>query len=237
MVCAYTYGATWRGGWWTRHYFGKVVKISKYPSKTGEVVMEVLKIVTIFGSAQVILVVLLGWLSKVWLNRIQELDRRKTAEILESLRNNLTKEREEHLEEIKQQYSLLLEQTSQRHQLRMAALDRRLEAHQTAYTLWWELRGAVHHEEKLNKLVIECQDWWVKNCLYLDAEVRQSFRAAYFAASTHKDFLRSSFDSNTVRENWKTITDTGDAIVKAVALPRLGEDEYKPVNPSEIESG
>jgi hypothetical protein len=48
MVCAYTYGATWRGGWWTRHYFGKVVKISKYPSKTGEVVMEVLKIVTIF---------------------------------------------------------------------------------------------------------------------------------------------------------------------------------------------
>ena len=63
--------------------------------------MEVLKIVTIFGGAQVILVVLLGWLSKVWLNRIQELDRRKTAEILESFRNNLTKEREEHLEEIK----------------------------------------------------------------------------------------------------------------------------------------
>src|SRR2546423_12265243 len=113
-----------------------------------------LKIAAIFGGAQVLVVALAGWLSKVWLNRLQELDRRKTAEMIEVLRNSLAQEREEHLEEIKQQYKLILEQGSQRHQLRMAALERRLEAHQQAYTLWWKLLGAVHHEERLSDVVM-----------------------------------------------------------------------------------
>src|SRR5437879_446509 len=88
-----------------------------------------LKIAAIFGGAQILVVALTGWLSKVWLNRLQELDRRKTAEIIEVFRNSLAKEREEHLEEIKQQYRLMLEQASRRHQMRLAAIDRRLAVH------------------------------------------------------------------------------------------------------------
>src|SRR6266498_2581136 len=44
----------------------------------------------------------------------------------------------ERLENIVQQNRLLLEQTKRKHQLSIAALDRRLEAHQQAYTLWWK---------------------------------------------------------------------------------------------------
>ncbi len=153
---------------------------------------EIWKIIAISGGIQVLLQALASWLLKVWLNRVQELDRRKTAEIIEVLRNSLTKEREEHLEERKHQYSLLSEWTSRRHQLRMAALERRLEAHQQAYALWWQLLGAVYHEERLGNVVKDCQDWWVKNCLYLDAEARQAFKIAYNAAWDHQEFLRPS---------------------------------------------
>jgi len=47
----------------------------------------------------------------------------------------------ERFESLAQQNRLLLEHTRQRHELRLAALDRRLAAHQEAYALWWRTRS------------------------------------------------------------------------------------------------
>ena len=141
-----------------------------------------------------------------------------------------------HLEDISQQNRLILAQAKQKHELRVAALDRRLEAHQQAFTLWRRLLHKVHDEE-IGKIVLECQEWWVKNCLYLDAESRPAFRDAYDAAFLHRDLVDGyrgiPEGSEKIIENFKVITDAGEQIVEAAELPSLGEKEYKPIDPPE----
>ncbi len=55
----------------------------------------------------------------------------------------------ETLQNIIHQNNLLLEEVKGRHQLRLAALDRRLQAHQEAYTLWKKLLSKLYKEEEL----------------------------------------------------------------------------------------
>src|SRR5207248_7668825 len=113
---------------------------------------------------------------------------------------NIRAESARELEEIRHQYRSILDSQGQRHQLRVAALERRLQAHQEAYTLWWNLLGAVHDEQRIGKIVMDCQDWWVKNCLYLDAEARSAFSAAYHAAQMHRGLLRPVPQAEAARE-------------------------------------
>lgn len=40
------------------------------------------------------------------------------------------------IERVKSEYAFLLEELKARHQMRLAAVDRRLQAHQDAYSLW-----------------------------------------------------------------------------------------------------
>lgn len=131
----------------------------------------------------------------------------------------------EEIEKVKYQNNLLLEEVKGRHQLRVAALDRRLQAHQEAFTLWRKLLSKVHSEE-IGDFVIECQDWWNNNCLYLSPEARAAFRTAYQSAFNHKDFLHDRSNDVLIRENWKRIEYAGEAITKGAELPPL-EDESK----------
>ena len=138
----------------------------------------------------------------------------------------------ERLEDISQQNRVLVEQAKRKHQLSIAALDRRLEAHQQAYTLWRKLRSVLHKDE-VGSVVIECQDWWVENCLYLDAEARQAFLEAYHAAFAYREHAAGNRESpegsEIVKENFMAVLNAGDMIVKGVELPSLGDGEYKPV--------
>src|SRR5689334_15919765 len=73
---------------------------------------------------------------------------------------------------------MMLEGTKEQ-QLRLAALDKRLQAHQEAFTLWQRLIFADRRNDEFSKVVTECQDWWQSNCLYLTSEARSAFRKAY----------------------------------------------------------
>ena len=143
------------------------------------------------------------------------------------------------IEQVKSAYTERLEQTKLNHQLRLAALDQRLEAHQEAYALWWKLMGVAHDKERIGVVIEECQDWWVRNNLYLGAEVRQAFRTAYHSASTYcqiytelreADSTERQQREGVLSESWKSVNDAGEAIVKAVELPSLVEEEHKPLN-------
>ena len=143
------------------------------------------------------------------------------------------------IEQVKSAYTERLEQTKLNHQLRLAALDRRLEAHQEAYTLWWKLMGVVHDNASIGGVIMECQDWWVKNNLYLDPEVRQAFRTAYHSASTYcqiytelreADSIERQRRERSLSESWDSVNDAGEVIAKAVELPDLVEKEHKPVS-------
>jgi hypothetical protein len=79
------------------------------------------------------------------------------------------------VEEIKHQYNLLREQFKARNQLRLAALDKRLEVHQKAFSLLRELSFIICSGKETITTVTKCDNWWWENCFYLDAETREVF--------------------------------------------------------------
>jgi len=132
----------------------------------------------------------------------------------------------ENLHNLIHQNNLLIEQTRGKQQLRLAAIDRRLQAHQEAFTLWRKLLSSVH-TDTVAKVVLECQTWWDNNCLYLGAEARAAFNTAYRSASNHRDFLRDRANVELIKANWKDIAGAGEVIVRGAELPPLGEKEVE----------
>jgi hypothetical protein len=132
----------------------------------------------------------------------------------------------EKIESVKSQYSVLLEELRVKHQLRLAALDRRLQAHQEAFTLWREVFGATHTNE-VGPVVMKCQAWWEKNCLYLEPKVREAFVASCSAAHTHTGLLQSRSDAKVVTDSWNEITSFPNVLFEAIQLPALTSVETK----------
>lgn len=128
------------------------------------------------------------------------------------------------VEAVRAPYNELLEELKARHQLRLAALDRRLQAHQEAFTLWRELHGVVHGPD-VGPVVIKLQSWWEQNCLYLEPRVREAFVRAYSAAHTHGTLTRQHADYPALAESWKEITRFPDELFAAVQLPPLSAAE------------
>lgn len=71
-----------------------------------------------------------------------------------------------HLQALAHQNTLLIEEFRSRSQLRLAAAERRLEAHQQAFTLWRKLVANVHGDQQ-REVINECYKWWEQNCIYL----------------------------------------------------------------------
>jgi len=116
--------------------------------------------------------------------------------------------------------------TSQSEQLdryRLAAVEKRLQAHQEAFALWAKIIANVHDENTIGAVTNECHDWWTNNCLYLEEDARKAFRHSYICAVNHKDYLKDRSQPETVKANWKDILAAGDALARAVALPPIGE--------------
>lgn len=135
-------------------------------------------------------------------------------------------DKQKDFEKLQQENRFLLEQAKLKYQLSMVALDKRLEVHQQAYTLWHALLHAVHDVNRMHEVVIECQEWWISHCLYLDEKSRKAFKAALTAASIHKSLLEPPrAKSEVLRNNWNTVIEAGNAIVRGVELPSLGKEE------------
>jgi RNA binding exosome subunit len=129
------------------------------------------------------------------------------------------------LQNIKHQNDLLIEELRGHHQLRLAALDRRLQAHQEAYTRWRRLIFRLTDED-IQDLTIKCQDWWENNCLYLSSEARQAFYDAFILAWNHKNLVEAKLTKE-MKYSMSKIHEAGEKIVKGVELPTLNEGESK----------
>lgn len=114
----------------------------------------------------------------------------------------------------------------------MAALDRRLQAHQEAFALWREVLNNTH-TEGIGKVVLKCQDWWEKNCLYLEPQVREAFVAAYSAAHSHSAYVQGRAEAALIKDNWEQIIKFPNILFEAVQLPPLSETETKAVVPEQ----
>lgn len=130
------------------------------------------------------------------------------------------------LEELKVRQQVLLEEVKAKHQtkhlLRMAAIDRRLQAHQEAYVLW---RGLYNDE--LGESVLKCQKWLDSNCLYLEPKVRQAFLVAFSAAGIQGQLRSAGADASLLMENWGKVWNFAPALFEAIQLPPLSEEEVK----------
>ena len=131
----------------------------------------------------------------------------------------------EQIENVKQQNILVLEEVRGRHQLRLAALDRRLQAYQEAYTNWVSLMRNLENEE-FGRVFKECQEWWGENCIYLSQEPRDAFIRAVNRAHMLKELKKNpSKNSALIQENYIIIQAVGEAILRAAELPSLGKEE------------
>ena len=112
-----------------------------------------------------------------------------------------------------------LENIAHENRLRLAAINKRLEAHQQAFALMWKLvnRRAPETSGGHTK---KCEDWWVDNCLCLTEEARQAFRAMCNGLP-----LDASYDSRgellLSGATWALITTAFAEIVEGVRLPNL----------------
>lgn len=120
-------------------------------------------------------------------------------------------------------------EADRRNQLRLTALERRLEAHQQAYTLWRKMLFADKRSNEIYDTVIECQDWWEKNCLYLSAQTREAFLRAYQSADDHADLLKSHADAEQVKTAWQIVERAGNVILEGASLPPISELETQRV--------
>ena len=126
------------------------------------------------------------------------------------------------IEGVRTQYATLIEELKARHQLRLAAVDRRLQTHQEAFTHWRRLMAATHTDE-VGEVVTQCQAWWEQNCIYLEPTVREGFVKAYRAASDHNQLLQERAEVETIKESWSLITAFPNILFQAVQLPALSE--------------
>jgi hypothetical protein len=81
----------------------------------------------------------------------------------------------------------------------------------------------------ISSAVNDCDEWWEKNCVYLEPEVRKSFVAAYRAAGNHKRLIDVGANAEDIKKSWLLITAPADEIMNAIQLPRFSEIEREAV--------
>ena len=144
------------------------------------------------------------------------------------------------VEEIKNEHAKELELLKSRQQMRMASIDRRLQAHQEAFALWRRLYKDVH-TERVGETIGECERWWSNNCLYLEHEAREAFSDAWWAASHHKGYLDIPIRNETalanITRNWEKIEKAGNVILEAAKLPGLSSSEQERIKENPFGSG
>lgn len=152
-----------------------------------------------------------------------------TKEDISDITEKVEKIRSQHSHELQKlihDNNLQIEEIKSLYQLRTIAPDQRIKAHQEAFKLWKNMLSSLH-TEKVSTVVMECQDWYNNNCLYLSKEAREAFSLAYNALAMHNSLLNGGGNNSEIKQNYCDITDAGEAIIKPVELPPLRSDlEY-----------
>lgn len=133
---------------------------------------------------------------------------------------------------VEHKYSVIVHEMNSKQQLRMAAVDRRLQAHQEAFALWRKMIGTG--AEGTGAIVLECQEWWDQNCLYLEPAVRPAFVDAYTGFNTRQQlFLMGGAKASDITDAWTKVAAFPEIMFKSVQLPILSPSEWKAVVPED----
>ncbi|WP_333907369.1 hypothetical protein [Delftia acidovorans] len=132
------------------------------------------------------------------------------------------------VKEVEDVFNRGLSDLNAHHQLRMVAAERRLLAHQEAYSLWDKMMTTVHTDEaETRRAAFECQEWYKKNCIFLGDQSRDAFQRAYLSAPDHQ-MAKKTRDVELVQRNWQILMAPQTALLQEVALPPISRDYSKP---------
>lgn len=136
------------------------------------------------------------------------------AFLMKSLVEKKLKEQQSRFEHTLKKESDLMAQT---HDLRLAALDERLKAHQEAYALFMELYWKVHQQDKGDTVSLAYK-WWNEHCLYLSEPARSAFRAGINDIVSYNDYKNSPEQMPA----WDRINKVFKHLEEGVGLPSIG---------------
>jgi hypothetical protein len=143
-----------------------------------------------------------------------------TSYLTEKGKNLATKE---DIKEITHMVEGVKSELQARHTLRFAALDKRLDVYQEAYTCARKLaRGLSSQGTKLEEPLVECRAWLDENALFLESEALSALESACQAG----EFLcigSGQMDQPTTVGFRRDILNAPNAIRKALQLPPLKE--------------
>ena len=112
----------------------------------------------------------------------------------------------------------------------LAALDSKLKAHQEAYELACYLPSAAHKSENDNSHIQKCEEWYRKNCLYLESEARLVFFSAIRTAADYYLYLsewKSTGDPAELKKKWSQIVEVKSIIENNVTRPLVLPPDIK----------
>jgi len=91
--------------------------------------------------------------------------------------------------------------TDRKDKFALVALDKKLAAHQRAFSLSRKMFFAIHNpEDEKYKVGREAFEFWEENCLYMSNEVRNEFINAYWNFMNYKIYLEAWKSSSNPKE-------------------------------------
>lgn len=127
------------------------------------------------------------------------------------------------LQQVTHQNSLLIEASRAEAQLRLAAPELRLKAHQEGFALWRKFvaNSGTADEHSTRS---ECDRWFDNNCLFLTADARDAFLRSIQVSGDYRG-LRKETSPEWVAQAMSDLYDAGDAFMASVDLPPLRRRE------------
>jgi hypothetical protein len=138
------------------------------------------------------------------------------------------KEITDKVEAVRLEYSSLLEAVKSNNQLRMAAIDKRLQAHQEAFSLWSEMMKELN-SEAFPELHTKCSKWWNSNCLYLEPEVKTEFLNFITNANIRYNLITKKVGYEQAYELYEKLEDLPITIFSAIKFPAISTSEMKAI--------
>lgn len=116
----------------------------------------------------------------------------------------------------------------------LAAIEKRLEVHQTAYILWFKLINVLPDDVRKASVVKEANEFWLENCIYLDEGSRSMFKECISLVYTYDIIYnnwRRTNDDKILKETYEKIKMVGDTILKGIGASPIStiylEKDYK----------
>lgn len=108
---------------------------------------------------------------------------------------------------------------------KLATVEKRLETHQIAYSLTFEIQKAAS-PEKFDGVFNKMHKWWTENNFYLEPKSRKAFRDCYWELLIfQKKTTNPEIVERRMRFSKSLLSETRRILTEDIGLPWLGEEQ------------